>query len=280
MGGSGTCGGMDGHTREHRRKGEHRRDQTRRRHLHDTVQQSRTWRTGHAHSGGQGDEVGHRGGGHQQDKRGREDAGKRDHHGLQRLHAKDSRDMFSTGRGGDRLLPCDTEAHRRAGRSPAEGEAGSRGGEQTERGGFQAGRGAKGQTEEILQETASEEPQGEERPKAHQAKDLSTRDALQRRYAGGTADKGQVHPAPDGGQVERAAEGTCQADVCPISEDKGGLLPDMLRKEHLPQQGPFEGHGQKEAAPMVRRGLGMHLTRNQVRQRLHQVQGRGGAELL
>ena len=156
MGGSGTCGGMDGHTREHRRKGEHRRDQTRRRHLHDTVQQSRTWRTGHAHSGGQGDEVGHRGGGHQQDKRGREDAGKRDHHGLQRLHAKDSRDMFSTGRGGDRLLPCDTEAHRRAGRSPAEGEAGSRGGEQTERGGFQAGRGAKGQTEEILQETASE----------------------------------------------------------------------------------------------------------------------------
>lgn len=196
MGGSDTCSGMDSHVREHRRKGEHRRDQTRRRHLHDTVQQSGTWRAGHAHSGGQGDEVGHRGGGHQQDKRGRQDAGKRDHHGLQRLHAKDSRDMLSTGRGGDRLLPCDTEARRRSGRSPAEGETGSRGGEQTERGGFQTGRGAKGQTAEILQETTSEEPQGEERPKAHQAKGLPTRDAQQRRYAGGAADKGASTSCP------------------------------------------------------------------------------------
>ena len=39
---------------------------------------------------------------------------------------------------------------------------------------------------------------------------------------------------PDGGQVVRAAEGTRQADVCPLSEDKGGILPNMLSKEHIP----------------------------------------------
>ena len=105
-------------------------------------------------------------------------------------------------------------------------------------------------------------------------KRLPTGGAQQRGHACGAADKGQVHPAPDGRQVGRAAGGTCQADVCPLSEDKGGILPDMLSKEYLPQRGADKENGQRKTPRVIRQGLCMHASRNQVCQRLHQVQGR------